>query len=201
MRRGLGRYVYKGYGGAATAARRFGGTAKTAGALYDALSSVAVGQAAGAGSRLDPVLLAGRDAQYVVEAVIEAVRPVDGTQDSEAARAAIGDALSELLTRYPDADLLALSAEQREFVIERYVAMDVYRRMDLDLGKTIREKAPTATAALSRLKEVRNYIRETVAAAFRDVRAAGRAMSSGRVAQVVAEALKVTFEVFEGYAK
>src|SRR5690349_18932905 len=38
MRRGLGHYIRSGYGGAPTAANRFGGTAATANTLYHALS-------------------------------------------------------------------------------------------------------------------------------------------------------------------
>ena len=79
-------------------------------------------------------------------------------------------------------------------------ALDVYRRFDLDLGKSIREKAPSATAALSRLKQAKDYIKEAVAASFRRLREAGRAMTTGQVGQVVRDALRDTFEVFEGYA-
>ena len=201
MRRGLGHYVRTGYGGSGIMARRMGGTAATAGALHSALSSVAAGQPAAPGSPLDPALLAGRSVQEVMDAVVEAVRPVDGTQDAEAARAAIRDAISELLTRFPDADLLNLEAEQRAFAIERYTAMDVFRRFDLDVGKTIRDPAPTATTALSRLKQVRDYVRETVAASFRRLRDAGRAITADRVSQVVRDALRETFQVFEGYAE
>jgi hypothetical protein len=201
MRRGLGHYVRSGYGGAATTTQRFGGTASTAGALHGALSSVAAGQPAAPGSPLDPALLAGRSAQEVMDAVIEAVRPIDGTQDAEAARAAIRDALSELLTRFPEADLLNLDPDQRSFVIERYSAIDVFKRFDLDVGQAIREKAPSATAALSRLKQVRDYIRETVAASFRKLRDAGRTVTAGRVSQIVRDALNDTFQVFEGYAE
>jgi hypothetical protein len=60
MRRGIGQYIRKGYGGRETAVRRFGGTASTAGALYGALTNSAGGQAAGPGSPFDPALLAGR---------------------------------------------------------------------------------------------------------------------------------------------
>lgn len=200
MRRGFGHYVRSGYNGAGTAAHRMGGTAATAGALHGALSNVAAGQPAAPGSLLDPVLLAGRSADAVMDAVVEAVRPVDGTQDAEAARAAIRDALSELLTRYPDADLLNLDPEQRDFAIERYTALDVFRRFDLDVGQTIRDKAPNASAGLARLKQARDYVKETVAAAFRQLRAAGRAMTAGRVSQIVRDALRETFQVFEGYA-
>jgi hypothetical protein len=201
MRRSLGHYVRRGYGGAATAARRFGGTAATADALDGALATVATGQAAAPGSPLDPALLAGRSVEDVMDAVVEAVRPVDGTQDAEAERPSIRDALSELLTRYPDADLLNLEADQRAYAIERFAATDVYRRFDLDLGKALRDKAPSAVTALSRLKQVKDYVKETVAAAFRRMRDAGRAVTAGRVNQIVRDALRDTFEVFEGYSE
>lgn len=201
MRRGFGHYVRSGYGGAGTAARRMGGTAATAGALGGALAGLAAGQPAAPGSPLDPALLAGRSADEIMDAVVEAVRPVDGTQDAEAARAAIRDALSELLTRFPDADLLNLTPEQRELAIERFTAHDVFRRFDLDVGQTIREKAPSATTALSRLKQARDYVKETVAAAFRRLREAGRVLTAGRISEVVRAALRETFDVFEGYAE
>ena len=200
LRRGLGHYVRTGYGGSSTTTQRMGGTASTAGALHGALSALAGGQSA-VGSPLDPALLAGRSAQDVMDAVIEAVRPIDGTQDAEAARAAIRDALSELLTRFPDADLLNLDDQQRSYAIERYTALDVFRRFDLDIGKAIREKAPTATAALSRLRQAKDYIKEVVAASFRRLREAGRVVTAGRVGQLVRDALRDTFAVFEGYAE
>lgn len=201
MRRGVGRYVRGGYGGASQAIKRFGGTATTAGALYGALSSTASGQSAAPGSTLDPVLLAGRSARQVIDVIIEAVRPADGTQDAEASRAAIRDALSELLTKFSEADPLNLVPEQREFVIERFVAMDVYRRFALDLGKTIQDKAPSASTGLSRLKQVRDYVKETVAASFRKLKDAGQRISSGRVQDIVRSALQDTLQVFEGYAE
>lgn len=136
-----------------------------------------------------------------MDAVVEAVRPIDGTQDAEAERASIRDALSDLLTRFPEADLLNLEAEQRAYAIERFTAIDIFRRFDLDLGKTLRDKAPSAVTALSRLKQVKEYVKETVAAAFRKMRDAGSSVTAGRVNQIVREALRETFEVFEGYAE
>jgi hypothetical protein len=199
MRRGIGQYFRSGYGGGSRAVARFGGTASTANAIYGALSNVAAGQPAGAGSPLDPALLAGRSAREVVDAVVEAVRPADGTQDAEAERASAKDALSELLTQFPDADLLTLSEEQRELVTERFVAIDVFRRVQLDLGKTIQDKAPTAAAGLARLKEVKDYVKETVSAAFRKLKTAGTRITKGSVNQVVRAALLDAFAVFEGY--
>lgn len=201
LRRSLGHYIRTGYGGSGTATLRFGGTAATAGVLGGALANVAVGQPAAPGSPLDPALLAGRSAQEVMDAVVEAVRPIDGTLDTEAAREGIRDALSELLTRFPKADLLNLDAEQRSFAIERFTASDISRRFVLDVGKTIFDKAPSAASALSRLKQVRDYIKEVVAASFRKLRGAGRTLTAGRIGQVVRDALREAFQVFEGYVE
>lgn len=201
LKRALGHYVRSGYSGAATAAARLGGTATTAQSLGNALSNVAAGQPAAAGSPLDPALLAGRSAREVMDAVVEAVRPTDGTQDAEAARAAIRDALSELLTHYPEADLLNLDPDQRDFVIERYAAMDVFRRFELDVGLAISEKSPTATVALARLKDARDYVKEIVGAEFRKLRDAGKRLTVDRINRVVGEAVRETCIVFEGYAE
>ena len=201
MRRGLGQYVKKGYGGSATATRRMGGTAQTAQALYSALSGGAGNPYTAPGSPLDPALTSGRSADEVMDAVVEAVRPVDGTQDAEASRTSIKDALSDVLKQFPDADLRDLQQEQRDLAIERFVAGDVFRRIDLDLGKTIREKSPNAATGLGRLKEVREYVRETVAASFRMLREAGQGLAAGKITQIVQNALRETFQVFEGYAE
>jgi hypothetical protein len=128
------------------------------------------------------------------------VRPIDGTLDAEANRAAISDALAELLTQYPDADPLHLDPQQQAFVVEHFTALDVCRRFMLDMGRSITEKAPSASTAAARITEAQGFIRESVAASFRKIREAGRALTGGSVARLVRDALRATFMVFEEYA-
>ena len=198
MRRGVGQYFKTGYGGGATAVRRFGGTAQTAAGLFSALSP---GASTATGSPLDHSVLVGRSANQVMDAIVEAVRPVDGTQDAEAGRAAIQDALSEMLERFPDADLLNLDDGQRIFAVEHFVALDVFRRLQLDLEKVIQDKAPTATAAMARLKEVREYVKETVAASFRKLETAGTRLAASLVPKIVRAAMLEVIAVFQVYAE
>jgi hypothetical protein len=132
-----------------------------------------------------------------MDAVVEAVRPVDGTQDAEASRQAIREALSELLSRFPNADLLDLSEDERAFVVERYVALDVYNRFNLDVGNAIRDNAPDSASVLHRLKEVKDYIRETVSAKFRQLLTG--VLNAQRISALVSRSLKETFEVFAEY--
>jgi hypothetical protein len=48
---------------------------------------------------------------------------------------------------------------------------------------------------------VKEYIKQTVAAAFRKLRDAGSRLTAGRAAQVVRDALAETFQVFEAYIR
>jgi hypothetical protein len=199
LRRSLGHYVRDGYGGSAVTTRRFGGTVYTAATLGGTLASVAAGRPAASGSPLDPALLAAYSSDEVISAVVEAVRPIDGSIDAEANRASIRDALSELLEKYPDANLLQLDDLQRAYVVESFAATDVFRRYELDLGRTILAKAPTVPAGMARLNDVRDYIKQAVGAAFRKLERAGRPLSAGAIEHVVRDALAETFKVFEDY--
>jgi hypothetical protein len=201
MRRGIRHYVSQGYGGSGSATRRMGGTIRSSEALLSAVSGGVANPFQVPGAPLDPALLAGRSADDIMDAVTDAVRPVDGTQDSESSRAAIRDALSDTLEQYPTADLLNLTDQQKEYAIEAFVAGDLYGRFSLDLGTHVIENAPSTLAGLSRLKEVRDYIRETVAEAFRNLKAKGESLSKSRVATVVRDAIRETFAVFEAYTR
>ena len=193
-------YVRTGHAGASVASRRHGGTAVTAGALGAALTGLASADSAAAETPLDRALREAQSAEEIIDAVVEAVRPVDGTQDAEVERDAIAKALSDLLSRYPDAELSQLDTEQRAFAVERFVAVTVFDRFVLDVGQAIQANAPNAVAAVEHFDEVLDYVDATVAAAFRTLHAAGRTLDSGRIDQIVQAALTETFEVFEAYS-
>lgn len=201
MKKGLGQYVRKGYGGSATATRRLASTATTAQSLFSALSTGGNNNYSGEGGALDPAALSGKTVYEVMDIIVEAVAPVDGTQDTEASRESIKDALADLLNAHPDANLNDLSEEQKELAIERFVSGDVFRRIDLDLGKCIREKSPNFSSALGRLKEIKDYVRETVSSAFRSLKKSGHVITNKTVVGIVQNSIKETCEVFEGYAE
>jgi len=185
-------------GGSATATRRFASTARTAQSLYGALGG---GTAEGEPRSVDARLTESESAREAIAVVVEIACPVDGTQDAEASRQSINDALSELLKRFPDADLLNLSEAERSFVIERFVGMDVFRRFVLDVGSAIQSKAASATVAVARLKEAREFIRETVAASFKKLRDQGQRLSGKSITQTVQRVLRDALDVFSGYAE
>lgn len=196
LRRALGHYVRTGYGGAGTMTRRLGGTAATANRLGGVLQT---GKAPDGTDLRDAILASGSDVNVVLDAIVDAASPADGTQDKESSRRAVRDSLSELLVRFPDADLLALTEAQRVYVIERYAALDVYGRFCLDLQKTVLEKATDPATGLRRLRSIREFIVQHVSAAFRAVRERGAATTTKSIARLTSEALRETLSVFAEY--
>lgn len=200
LARGLGHYVRSGLGGLAHGTRRFGGTSRTAGALFDALQALRTGQA----ENLDPALttsrLVGKSAHEIFEIVIEVVRPLDGTQDTDASRHALSDARADLFDTWPQIDLLALTEEQADFLVEGYVAHDVCRRIELDIGRNIVAKAPDPATAIQRLETLKSYVMEAVRASFRKLRGAG-SIDRTAVRDMTTSAIKDTLDVFEDYLR
>lgn len=198
-RGGLKHYIKRGYGGSQNAVKRMSGSTSKAGTLYSALLSGSDNPFSGTGEPLDPVLLNGRSAEEVMDAIVEVVSPVDGTLDAEASRASVKEALSEVLDESPNADLLMLTQEQREMAIMHFMAGDIFRRIDLDLGKDIRDNAPNASIGMKRLKEVKDYVKQTIFASFRRLKASGQVVSTSTVKSMVTNTIKDTFEIFEAY--
>jgi hypothetical protein len=198
---GLGHYARTGLGGGVQGARRLAGTSRTAGVLYDVLDALRTGSAPSVDLGVDLAALAGRPAREIMDIIVEAIRPADGSQDAEASRQAISAATSDLLTDVPDADLATLTSDQIDLLIERYVGHDLCLRIELDVGGSIEGRAPDAATAVRRLEEVKDYVIEKVRATFAAVRAAGARLQRGRVATLVATVLRNTLEIFEEYLR
>lgn len=182
-------------GGSSNAARRMAGTARTAGALYDALSALAEGQPLPPEFGLTPTDFVGKTADQIVDILVDAVCPIDGTQDAEAARDSAARALSEIVDSGGDPSNLA--PDQIDQVLSSMAGNDVALRIDLDVGKSIIDKAATKSEGLDRLQEMKDYVKEVVAARYASERAKAGSLDRKIVERIAREAIRQTFEVFE----
>ncbi|MCJ2046370.1 hypothetical protein MKK58_17785 [Methylobacterium sp. J-078] len=176
-----------------------GGTVVTAGGLYGVLSALSSGARSPVDLGVDAAELRGRPAAEVADRIANALRPSDGTQDTEAARDAISRAISDLVAAEPEVDLLALSPEQIGTVVEGYVAHDLCHRIELDVGKAVHDKAPDPATATQRLEQMKDYVRQEVARCFRARSDRGQRLDRQGSATLAASVLRDVFEVFEGY--
>lgn len=198
LKSALGHYTNRGYGGAATATARQSHVASSVGRLNSALSNL------GNGTGSD--LLAGEDlssktSDEIVDAIIDAVAPVDGTQDAELERVCMAEAFAEVLEADENADAAALTPEQRSSVIRSTLSLCVSRRFMLDVGKHLREKAGSAKIGASRIQEVKSFIREEVASNFRSFAVGPLPTGVAAFQSIVTNVLRTTFDVFESYVQ
>lgn len=197
LSRGLGHYAKKGLGGSKNAAKRLGGTSVSAGSLYHALSSLA-SQVEGQPStdKLDKNELLNRPRREVIDHIVNALAPTNGTLDSEARQRSMDNALSKLYEEFNDVDICNLSDEQVIFAVETFAIEDVIRRFELDLGQSIIENAPNSIEGAKRFKEAQDYIREVAKDAFKSLKDSGNVMNTATVNKIVNEAIETTFDVF-----
>ncbi len=198
---GLGHYVRSGLGGSTQGARRMGGTARIAGALYGGLSGFTAGEDRPAELGLDRAALSGRPAREVGDRIIDAVCPVNGSQDTEASRDSLSRSISDLAEQFPDLDLTALTPEQIDLLLERFVAYDLSHRIELDVGKAVFEKALNYAVAVTRMEEMRQYVREKVSAAFRARGGRGQKLTRSGATVLTARVLQDTMAIFEEYLR
>jgi hypothetical protein len=172
-----------------------GGSARSAGALHDALTSLATGQPLPADLGIDPRALAGLAPAEIVDVLVDAIRPIDGTQDAEATRDSASRALSEVLSQ--NNDVTTLTPEQIDQVTASTLGHDVAHRIELDVGKAIIDKAPTKGEGLDRLQEMKDYVREVVAAAYAEERQRNGAVGRAVIERISRDAIEQAFAVFE----
>jgi hypothetical protein len=198
---GLGHYVRSGLGGATQGARRMGGTARVAGRLFGGLEGFRARETRPSELGLDRAALTGKPAREVGDRIIDAVCPVDGSQDTEARRDSLSRSISEVAEQFADLDMTALTPEQIDLLIERFVAYDVCHRIELDVGKAIFEKAPDYAAAVKRIEDMRQYVREKISASFRARVKRGQRLTRSATATLTARVIQDTMMVFEDYIR
>jgi hypothetical protein len=178
-----------------------GAAATRSGVLSDALEGLSAGTFDYGRLGLDAAGLAGRPVREIIDRVARFVSPTDGTQDAESSQRAVNAALSDLLASDPDVDITSLTAEQIAWVLERHIVYEIVQRIELDVGKAILNNARSPASAIDRMKEMREYVEETVSAAFRAHRQAGRPVDGSAAAKLTRAVIQETFSVFEEYVE
>lgn len=198
LKRGLGQYSRSGLGGARQASNRMARTARNSGILYSALNALAGRGNAPSDLRVDISQLRGLSAQEIVDRIAEAISPSDGSQDSEANRESISQALRELVVLEPDINLSALTEDQIAAVVESYISHDIFHRVELDVGKAIFSNTDPATA-IQRLDLMYNYIRRCVSSALQRLDAFRKSLTQSEASRISRAIIAETFNVFEEY--
>lgn len=197
LQRGLGHYSRTGMGGSGNATARMAGSASSAGAIYEALTALAADQPLPPQYGVPQARLGGLTQAEIIDVLVDALCPVDGTQDSEASRDSAARALTEIVEQ--GGDVTDLDQSQIDQVIQTFLGNEVAHRIALDVGMAVIDKAPTAKVGQQRLEEMQTYVREELARRYAARRALSGTLDRQAAAQLGRDVIQDTFDVFESY--
>ena len=197
LRRGLGHYTRSGMGGAANATSRMAGSASSAGAIYEALTALAANQPLPPQYGIQQGQISGLSQAEIIDALVDALCPVDGTQDAEASRDSAARALCEIVDE--GGDVTDLSQDQIDWVVQTFLGNEIAHRIALDVGMAVLDKAPSAKMGQQRLEEMQAYVREELARRYGERRALHGSLDRQSAAQLGRDVIHDTFDIFESY--
>jgi len=178
-----------------------GRTTAAAGGFADVLSALRDGSPLPSNISLDPATLTGKSQQEIADAIIDAVTPTDGTQDAESSRDSAARAFAELLEINPSVDLTALPQDMVELFFERFLANDLIARIQLDVGKTVLDRAPDPATAVQRLETMQSFVKQEFNRVVQALKNAGQRLQQGNGKALGDAALKATLDIFEGWLR
>lgn len=201
LRKALGSYVRKGYGGSGTATQRMRKSSTAAAGVYNILSSGSTGGAEGGEpAPLDVRTLSGLPHDEVAERIAEAVNPGDISLDDAGVREAVAEAVSSVLSENDGVDITALPPELVEECYIRTLSVSAFNILIADIGASVQRAAHgNAELANNRLKEISDFMRETYRAQYAKLTSRGLRVSRGASERIARELTSSVMDIFESY--
>jgi len=134
----------------------------------------------------------------VVDAIVNTVVPPGGSIDEESMRDSMALALSDLVALNPACDLLHMAPDDTWTLIQLYLGQEVCSRLRFDAGQFFESARLNPTAAVARELEMRSFVRNEVGVQLRALRVAKPNPDREHLNSIMQDALRLTFEVYEG---
>lgn len=194
----LGHYSRRGSGGAAAVASRMRASTKAGAELFSMLAAVASRSTPAISQWVDALRNSGATADDVASAIVQELSPPGGSADEESLRDSMAVALSELMRDNPGIDLLSLGQDDIWALMDFFLAAEVANRVCFDMGQAFERANVEPLVAVQREREMREFIKSEVRAAVRHLRVTNPNPTQAQMESLMREAIKTTFQVFEG---
>jgi hypothetical protein len=166
--------------------------------LFSMLSALSTRSSPQAARWVDDLRATGAAADDVVNAIVHELAPLGGSADEESLRDSMAVALSDLLAREPNLDLMSLSQNDIWTLMSLFLATEVANRVCFDMGQFFESSQIDPSTAVAREREMRDFIRSEVSVAVNALQAGTANPTRSQLNELMQRALKTTFEVFEG---
>ena len=136
-------------------------------------------------------------AYEVADEIVDQVISVGGSLEEESCRDSMAQAMSELLAINPDIDLVNMDNDSIWTVMELFVANEAFNRINLDIGQLFESEKYTPMETVSRMNEMREYLKAEISAQIQELRADTTNPTKNEINNLLQTAIQITFEVFE----
>ena len=198
LRKALGHYSNRGMGGATRLSKRMRASTAAGAGLYDLLRSVR--NPSDTQIREWVQFLTNQDlsAHEIANEIIQQIVPEGGSTEEESCRNAMADALSELIAENPAIDLLHMDDNSIWSVIEKFISNQAFNRLNLDIGQVFENANYSPREVVQRINSMKEYLNSEISAQLQGLRGNNNALSRQEMSQILQEAIRLTFAVFEG---
>ncbi|MCK4981924.1 MAG: hypothetical protein KAS17_03320 [Victivallaceae bacterium] len=197
LTKALGNYSRKGMGGASNVAKRMRVSTSAGAELFKTLQEVRDSSNTNIRDWVDKLTEHDLSADEIADEIIDKIITVGGSPEEESCRISMSQALSDLLTFNPDIDLMNMDNDNIWTVMELFMANEAFNRLCFDIGQMFESAKYTPSDSVSRMNDMRDYLKQEVSAQIQELRAVNQNPTKDEVNSLLQSAVKVTFEVFE----
>ena len=198
FRRAVGHYSRTGMGGARSAANRMRTSARSGASAISFLQAARDKTDPAINEWVDSLTARNASAQEIADEIVRHTMPAGGSQDEAASQQSMAQAMQDLLARDPDIDLLNLDDDSIWALIESFLGYEAFYRLSLDIGQVFEDAALSPRDRVTRMKEMRDYLKAELSSQVEALRGDTSHATSGQLQSVLQRALENTFAVYEG---
>lgn len=197
LKKALGNYSRNGMGGASNVASRMRASTSVGAGLFNFLQGVRDSTDTNVRDWVSQLTSQNLSAYEVADEIIDQVISTGGSLEEESCRNSMAQAMSDLLTIDPDVDLLNMDNGNIWTVIELFMANEAFNQLNLDIGQLFESEKYSPREAVSRMNDMREYLKSEISAQIQELRAGTSNPTKAEMNDLLKEAIKITFEVFE----
>lgn len=198
----LGGYSEKGMGGSSRVVRRMQRSTNIGVNIYSSFQNIRSGKNddAKTSDLIRYLRSEQRSTEDIKNAFIRHILPDGGSLDEESCRNSLYQAMSDLLKKEPDIDLVRLEDVDIWFLIEKFIVHEIVHRIAIDLGQITESKEYSPIVVVNRRKKMTKYVQAVMSVKFTKIKSDNHRsnITSAEMKKILNSVLKETFDVFEG---
>lgn len=198
FKRAVGHYSRTGMGGARSAANRMRTSARSGANVFNILHSARERTDPAINEWVDSLTARNASAREIADEIVRRAAPAGGSQDEAACQQSMAQAMEDLLAGDPSIDLFNLGDDDIWQLIESFLGYEAFHRLCLDIGQLFEDSTLSPRDRVTRMKEMRDYLKAELRAQIEALRTDTPNATSGHLQPILQKALQNTFTVYEG---